>query len=156
MCHLEEDRLERERVEKERLEKEKMEKEKVVISTKPAPWCNIVPVKVNLSEIIDEEKNGGKVVSVKKEDAEVVSENKSNMEMAKKTRWCKNIVDSGYCRRKVCSFCHTEDEFEFKTCRQDKCYRKNCPFLHHWESVSDYKKRTNFTIPDKLRNRNKK
>jgi len=65
-----------------------------------------------------------------------------------RTRWCANMIATGKCYNKKCSFAHNESEYVFSTCHNGNyCRKKTCMFKHDNETVDEFKIRTKFTVP---------
>lgn len=61
------------------------------------------------------------------------------------------MVSYGVCRRKECMFAHNENEFEFGCCRRRNCVSRDCIYKHSWEKLDEFKARTNFIVPEKIK-----
>jgi len=62
------------------------------------------------------------------------------------TLLCTNILKSGDCKRKKCTFAHNTEQLCPITCKYDvKCTSKRCSFIHSKESKDDYVKRMGYT-----------
>ena len=80
---------------------------------------------------------------------ELLSNKEENAKRLVKTKLCRNILEHGECKRKICHFAHNGEELNDPPCAfGDNCRRKNmCKFKHPQESTDKYRKRCNIIIP---------
>ena len=65
-----------------------------------------------------------------------------------RTKFCSNMIRSGYCTRSNCRFAHTLEEYTPPQCVfQNECDHPMCKFLHPDETMDSYKKRIKFEPP---------
>jgi hypothetical protein len=131
--------------------------------SKVAPWNNqVVLHKVNLNEIIQQEKDEVNTPRSISSEASISETRKqafeilANPEEVKKvsmnnkgSKICINVLKNGKCTRSVCTFAHSLSEFNPKECIfKDECNQKmTCEYYHpKSESISDCARRLGLKV----------